>query len=99
MTINPDGTFSMSERTYMFCDQNPPPCDSDTNGQITDGANATGALTSVSGTVATGTINTTNDSPKLPKGPVTFTFDPTNDAINTLNLNWCGPNAPTGICY
>jgi hypothetical protein len=99
MTVNADGSFTMVERTYVSCADSPPPCDTDTNAQITDGAQALGTLHAVSGTVATGVISTTNDAPLMPTGPVTFTLDTTNDAINALNLNWCGPNAPTGICY
>ncbi|MFC1415451.1 hypothetical protein [Streptacidiphilus cavernicola] len=99
MTVNADGTFTMELRTYVSCTDNPPPCDTDTNAQITDGAHALGTLRTVSGTVASGVISTTNDAPQMPTGPVTFTLDTTNDAINALNLNWCGPNAPVGICY
>ncbi|MFD9818079.1 hypothetical protein [Streptomyces violascens] len=99
MTVKTDGSFTMVKRTYKSCDQNPPPCDPNVGSQINDGAQASGRLDTVSGTVATGVITTTNDGPLLPAGPVTFTFDAANDAINALRLNWCGPKAPSGICY
>ncbi|WP_406446395.1 hypothetical protein OHB14_45110 [Streptomyces sp. NBC_01613] len=86
-------------RTYVDCDQNPQPCDSiAANGEITDGAIAHGTLESVSGTVAKGDITDSTDSSRLPKGPVTFTLDTANDLIKALNLNWCAPSAPSGIC-
>lgn len=99
MTVAADGTFTMEERTYNDCSQNPPPCDEMTNSVITDGAVAHGALQSVSGTTATGVISTTTDPSLLPVGSVTFNLDTTNDVINALNVNWCGPSAPAGICY
>lgn len=98
MTVAADGTFSMAERTYRWCTETSPPCDSDVNGNITDGAVAHGRLESVSGTVATGTITTTTDNTLLPTGPVAFALDTSNDLIRALNVNWCGSHAPPGVC-
>jgi len=97
MTIESDGTFTMEERTYVDCAESAPPCDT-YGDEITDGAVAHGTLESVSGTSATGSISSTTDSTLLPSGPVTFDLDASNDVISTLNLNWCGPDAPDGTC-
>lgn len=98
MTVAADGTFTMRRRTYAFCGENPPPCDSMVNGVITSGAVAHGTLESVSGTLAKGKIRDSTDTSLLPTGPVTFTLDTANNVIEALDLNWCGPSSPTGVC-
>ncbi|MET8005435.1 hypothetical protein [Nonomuraea glycinis] len=99
MNVAADGTFTMRQRTYAFCDENPPPCDSmGVDGVITSGAVAQGTLESVSGTLAEGKITNSTDTSLLPTGPVTFTLDTANNVIEALDRNWCGPSAPPGVC-
>lgn len=98
ITIEPDGSFTVEERTYEFCDQGSPPCDSQSGDGITDGAVATGMLNSVSGMVATGVVTATTAAQLLPTGTITFTFDASHDVITALEAEWCGPNATEELC-
>ncbi|WP_034261329.1 hypothetical protein [Actinospica robiniae] len=98
MSVARDGTFIMEERTYQDCSESAPPCDNMSDNIITDGAVAHGKLQTVSGTTATGWVFTTSDPALLPEGTITFDLDPANDEIDALNLNWCGPDAPSGLC-
>jgi hypothetical protein len=98
MTVSADGSFTMAMRIYKSCDQFPPPCDPNVGSEINDGAQAAGRITSVSGTTVVAEVSTTNDAPLLPSGRLTFTLDTATDVIDTLNLHWCGPRTPGGIC-
>jgi peptide/nickel transport system substrate-binding protein len=99
-TIQPDGTFTVALRTYTWCTQGPPPCDSISgNGTITGGDTASGHLTSASGDVATGTVTKTTDPGQTPQGAITFIVDPSADVISVSGEgNFCGPQATPGTC-
>jgi serine/threonine-protein kinase len=96
--IQANGRFLMSMRTYQWCGQAPPPCDSMSGNEIIDGDQATGQLTSISGEVATGTITHTTDQAATPKGQITITLDPSTDSLNINNISFCGTSAPAGYC-
>jgi hypothetical protein len=98
LVIRLDGGFTMGERTYRTCGQDPPPCDTFSGNTITDGDVAAGQLTSVSGEVATGEVTHTTDSADSPTGPITMTLDPATDTISAGNVSFCGPSAPAGTC-
>jgi serine/threonine protein kinase len=96
-TIQPDGTFSVLMRTYRWCTDNPPPCDSISNNVITGGDSASGYLISSSGDVATGVVRATSDPVDSPAGPITFTLDPSTDVLSVSGEgNFCGPRAAPG---
>ena len=97
--IQPDGSFTVSLRTYTWCTQGPPPCDSISNNIITAGDIASGHLTSSSGDVATGVVTKTTDPKQTPKGAITFTLHPGADVISVSGEgDFCGPQAAPGTC-
>lgn len=98
LLIQPDGRFTISNRTYRWCTQDPPPCDAMSGNNIINGDVQTGQLTSVSGEVATGKVTHTTDPVDGPAGPITMTLDPATDTISAANASYCGPNAPVGNC-
>ncbi|KOU42782.1 hypothetical protein ADK54_19635 [Streptomyces sp. WM6378] len=99
LQVNGDGSFEIGKRLYVTCDQAAPPCDTVVNGQITDGGHATGRLTGVDGTAATGSVAESNDLGWLKPGPLTMTLNPGTDSIATAGTNYCGPDAPSHVCY
>jgi serine/threonine protein kinase len=97
--IQPDGSFTVSLRTYTWCTQGPPPCDSISNNIITGGDIASGHLTSSSGDVAVGVVTKTTDPKETPTGTITFTLDPRTDVIAVNGEgDFCGPQAAPGAC-
>jgi hypothetical protein len=68
-------------------------------GIITDGYHASGTLTGVNGTTATSQVADTNDPNWLPTGALTMTLDVATDSISTGRINYCGPKAPSHVCY
>jgi hypothetical protein len=98
LIIQPDGRFTISNRTYRWCSQDPPPCDAISGSNIINGDVQTGRLTSISGEVATGQVTHTTDPVDGPTGPITMTLDPATDTISAANVSYCGPNAPAGNC-
>ncbi len=103
--IRPDGRFTLSERTYRTCGQDPPPCDTLSGNEIINGDNASGQLTSVSGEIASGSVGQSTDPADTPAGPITVTLDPSTDTISahigsagTPATIFCGPSAPAGEC-
>jgi serine/threonine protein kinase len=98
-TIQPDGSFSVLMRTYRWCTDNPPPCDSISNNVITGGDVASGHLISSSGDVAKGVVTATSDSIDTPAGPITLILDPSTDVLSVSGeSNFCGPRAAPGTC-
>jgi hypothetical protein len=98
LIIQPDGRFTISNRTYRWCSQDPPPCDAMSGNNIINGDVQTGRLTSISGEVATGQVTHTTDPVDGPTGPITMTLDPATDTISAANMSYCGRNAPAGNC-
>ena len=98
LIIQPDGRFTISNRTYRWCSQDPPPCDAISGSNIINGDVQTGRLTSISREVATGQVTHTTDPVDGPTGPITMTLDPAIDTISAANVSYCGPNAPAGNC-
>lgn len=98
LIIQPDGRFTISNRTYRWCSQDPPPCDAISGSNIINGDVQAGRLTSISGEVATGQVTHTTDPVDGPTGPITMTLDPAIDTISAANVSYCGPNAPAGNC-
>jgi peptide/nickel transport system substrate-binding protein len=99
IAVRPDGSFSVLMRTYRWCSDNPPPCDSMANNVITGGDSASGNLTSSSGDIATGVVTATSDPTDTPAGPVTFTLDPSTDVLSVSGIgSFCGPQAAPGAC-
>jgi hypothetical protein len=99
LTINKDGSFEASARVYVTCDQASPPCDKGSNGTITDGYHASGRLTAVNGTSATGEVTDSNgDRDWFPTGPITMTLNPATDSLSIAGTNYCGPNSPADLC-
>ena len=96
--IQPDGSFTVSLRTYKWCTQGPPPCHSMSNNIITGGDIDSGHLTSSSGDVAVGVVTRTTDPKETPTGTITFTLDPRADVIAVNGEgDFCGPQGP-GAC-
>lgn len=99
LTVQPDGRFEITMRTYRWCDEGPPPCDTlNQDSVIISGTRAEGTLETVSGNVATGKVNTSTDPGNVPIGPVTFTLDPANHSLAWGDIVFCGDNAPAGFC-
>jgi hypothetical protein len=97
--IKADGSFTMSLRTYRWCTDSPPPCDSISDSAIIAGDTASGHLTSSSGNVAIGAVTTTTDPSDTPTGTVVFTFYPDSDIIAISGKgDFCGPRAAAGAC-
>jgi hypothetical protein len=98
IVIRPDGRFTMTARTYVFCSEAPPPCDAISGNHIYDGANARGELSSVSGDIAKGKVARTTDVQIFPYGRVTLRFHPATDTVSFAAGTFCGPRAPAGYC-
>ena len=98
LIIQPDGRFTLSNRTYRWCSQDPPPCDALSGNNIINGDVQTGRLTSISGEAATGQVTHTTDPVDGPTGPITMTLDSATDTISAANVSYCGPNAPAATC-
>ena len=108
LTINSDGSFHVSARSYVTCPglpqydpsiPSPPgvPCE---NPFDSDAAQSGGAITAVNGSTVSGDYTTTNDQPDWPLGSTTFALYSQYDEIletwpSGSSLAWCGPNAPT----
>jgi hypothetical protein len=99
LAVKADGTGVMTYRTYQWCtDVVTTACDKIVNEGIVDGGHDEMVFTSVSNSVATGTIQKST-YPKLVGSSVTFAVHP--DGTSELhqakqpNLTWtfCGPNA------
>jgi hypothetical protein len=65
---------------------------------IIDGARASGRLTAVNGTVATGQVTDSTAPSLTPIGPITMTLNPSTDSIETSGTSFCGDDAPGGTC-
>jgi len=98
LVILPGGHFTISARTYTWCSQSPPPCDTISGNTIVDGIHISGQLSSLSGDVATGQVTHTTDPADTPEGQIAMTFDPRSDIITVGSLSYCGPYAPAGAC-
>lgn len=98
LMVQPDGRFTISRRTYRWCSQGPPPCDTISGNVITNGDVAGGQLASVSGHAATGRVTKTTDPADSPMGRITITLDPATDTITAADARYCGPSAPAGNC-
>ncbi|MGW5465992.1 hypothetical protein [Streptomyces sp. NPDC003996] len=100
LTINKDGSFEASGRVYVFCDQASPPCDKWSGNTIIDGYHASGRLTAVNGTSATGVVTDSNGGQDnwFPTGPINMTLNPATDSLSIAGANYCGPNSPAGLC-
>ncbi|MEV0414331.1 hypothetical protein AB0I68_26880 [Streptomyces sp. NPDC050448] len=96
--ISQDGSFEVGARVYRTCDAAPAPCDSVSNGSITDGYHASGRLTGVDGTTATGEVTESNGAQWLPTGSVTVTLNPAADSISVAGAVYCSPNTPQHVC-
>ncbi|MGD0375231.1 MAG: hypothetical protein ABSB01_11700 [Streptosporangiaceae bacterium] len=98
LVIRDNGQFTISLRTYRWCSQNPPPCDSISGNVIRDGDNASGQLSSVSGKSATGQVARTTDQADTPKGRIIITLHTQTDIVYANNVNYCGPSSPVTAC-
>jgi hypothetical protein len=96
--IQVDGRFNIGMRTYQFCGQAPPPCDTISGNEIIDGDEASGQLTAISGEIATGAVTKTTDPSLSPEGPIKIVLDPSTDSISANNVTFCGTSAPAGYC-
>ncbi len=98
LVIRDNGQFTISLRTYRWCSQNPPPCDSISGIAIRDGDYASGHLSSVSGKSATGQVTQTTDQADTPKGRILITLNTQTDIVFANNVNFCGPSSPVTAC-
>ncbi|MEV7235828.1 hypothetical protein AB0N06_18085 [Streptomyces sp. NPDC051020] len=100
VTISKDGSFEASARVYVSCDQASPPCDKGIGGIVIDGYHASGRLTAVNGTSATGVVTDSNGGRDnwFPTGPITMTLNPATDSLSVAGNSFCGPNSPAGLC-
>ncbi len=96
--IQASGRFTIGMRTYQFCGQAPPPCDTVSGNEIIDGDEASGQLTEISGEVATGALTKTTDPSLSPEGPMKIVLVPSTDSISANNVTFCGTSAPAGYC-
>jgi serine/threonine protein kinase len=97
--IKPNGSFTISLRTYQWCSDSPPPCDSFSGNTIINGDTASGQLSSSTGDVATGVVTTTSDPKDTPKGKIMISLDPATDIISVSGEgDFCGPQAAPGAC-
>jgi hypothetical protein len=102
LEIGSDGGVLITYRTYQVCGRDPPPCDTLTENEISDGGRITVQLESGSPTTVIGRIASSAD-PNYPEGtPTVFTLD-ANDAVtvqigDTRFANFCGETAPVGYC-
>src|SRR5919201_4154333 len=74
LVIQRTGDFAVRWRTYRWCSDSPPPCDSTTGDVINDGGHASGRLEPATDRIAKGEIAMTNDERLLPKGPILLTL-------------------------
>jgi hypothetical protein len=74
LVIQRTGDFTVQWRTYRWCGDSPPPCDSTTGDVINDGGHASGRLEPATDRIARGEIAMTNDEGVLPKGPIVLTL-------------------------
>jgi hypothetical protein len=98
IVIQANGRFTIGMRTYQFCGQAPPPCDTVSGNEIIDGDEASGQLTAISGEVATGAVTKTTDTSLSPEGPMKIVLVPSTDSISANNVTFCGTSAPVGYC-
>ncbi len=96
--ISQDGSFEVGARVYRTCDEAATPCDTVSNGNITDGYHASGHLTGVDGTTATGEVTDSNAPGWLPTGRLTMTLNPAADSISVTGTLYCGRNSPQHVC-
>jgi hypothetical protein len=99
MTIAPDGTGTLTYRTYQFCSDDPtPPCDSVKNDEIVSGGHIEFRLLAAQGSsAATGSVTQSND-PKTPVGTaVTATVSGYNLELSFWpGTMFCAPDTPSG---
>jgi hypothetical protein len=109
LVIKPDGTGTISFRTYNFCTPvggtppSPGPCDSMVNNVITNGGHVTFTLQKNSSTTAVGTVAASNDQQRFPLGPLTASRIANDELVLTFKSGtkstFCGTHAgPTNDC-
>jgi hypothetical protein len=89
-----DGRLTATWRTYRFCSEASPPCDSVQGDVITEGGRGTGLLRRVSGATASGQVTSTNDASTWPPGPLSITlreYDTARIQLGQRTLTVCGP--------
>jgi hypothetical protein len=74
LVIRRTGDFAVQWRTYRWCSDSPPPCDTTTGDVINDGGHASGRVEPATDRIARGEIATTNNDEFLSKGPILLTL-------------------------
>ena len=100
LSIDGGGGFRFAGRTYVWCSDGPPPCDSIVGNEIHDGALASGVITARSGNTAVARVTSTTDTASIPWGSVSFVINLANDTltIQPTGVVLCGPAAPPLTC-
>ena len=109
LVIKPDGTGTISFRTYNFCSPaggtppSPGPCDSMVNNIITNGGHVTFTLQKNSATTAVGAVTASNDQQRFPLGALTASRIANDELVLTFKSGakstFCGTHAgPTNDC-
>jgi hypothetical protein len=99
LEVSADGQFTMSRRSFTWCDvYDPPPCDSMSGNEILYGNNASGQLVMRASDEATGVITESTDAAGMPIGKIVIRFDSLSDIITAEGDWYCGPDARPGAC-
>jgi len=103
ITINSTGAGTGGWRTYNFCSNSPPPCDSETSNNIIDGGAATFTIQSVSPSTVAHATSSSNEPTTFPSGEIDLSLISNDELVVTspstrVNVTLCGPSAPT-VCF
>ena len=100
LSIDGSGGFRFAGRTYVWCTDGPPPCDTIVGNEIHDGTLASGVITARSGNTAVARAASTTDTALIPWGSVSFVINPANDTltIQPTGVVLCGSAAPPFTC-
>ena len=95
LKVDGAGHFEFAGRTYVWCEDGPPPCDRMVGNEIHDGAMANGVIVSRTGNVARARVTFTSDAALVPRGAASFVYDPASDTltIQPTGVVLCGPSA------
>lgn len=105
LDIDNNGKGELGWRTYKYCDEAPPPCDTVDGHSIISGGFATISLEVEKNSPyrAIGRVLTSTDPETLPLGTISIRVDPRDDLLylspfGGSELRLCGEKAPKGKC-